>query len=693
MKISQFIFLFITSLSLAIMGAMVSFHQTKYFESSWDTLYIVGFLLLISVSFWGIQRFLVRPLEMIMKMTEAQDKEKSHYFIAELSMLSQSLANTFHTIGSQNEKLKEALEESHYLDGILRTIADINQNLISAQTVEELIQMSCQRLSEYKGYGLCWITLRANESLEVGGCSEEFGEMLHRGMKLSLEEDEFLAFSPCVHAYRNNEVLLLNHLDITKSLASWSFIAKERGYGAFISLPLRAKIGDAPFGVLSLYSRSIEGFRPKEIDMLQELAGDIGFAVHSHIQHEEFTRSVSVDVVTKLSNRISLIDYLSSYKISSLAILNIDRFSDINDVYGISIGDQILAGYGHWLNKKVGETTGIFLYKLGSDEYALVFDTFQKVDDNIAFLEYLIDKTEEDSFIIDGIEVVLSITVGFDPQSDKLLEHATRALKQAKLEHKRFCVYTPLMGAKKEQANNIEWYKEIKEALEESRIIPYFQPIVDNSTHEIVKYEALIRLIKRDGTVIPPHLFLDIAKKIRLYPALTKAMIDGVAVRFEGKNIPVSINLSTEDLLNGELADYIEDTIVRYKIGKLMIFEILENEGISNYAEVSTFIDRFTKIGCSFAIDDFGSGYSNFDHLLKLNIDTLKIDGSLIKNLPHDHNTQIIVRHICDFAHEMGMSIVAEFVANEAIYNKVKELGIDASQGYYFYEPQAELLP
>ena len=123
-----------------------------------------------------------------------------------------------------------------------------------------------------------------------------------------------------------------------------------------------------------------------------------------------------------------------------------------------------------------------------------------------------------------------------------------------------------------------------------------------------------------------------------------------------------------------------------------MIFEILENEGISNYAEVSAFIDRFTRIGCSFAIDDFGSGYSNFDHLLKLNIDTLKIDGSLIKNLPHDHNTQIIVRHICDFAHEMGMSIVAEFVANEAIYSKVKELGIDASQGYYFYEPQAELL-
>jgi EAL domain-containing protein (putative c-di-GMP-specific phosphodiesterase class I) len=271
-----------------------------------------------------------------------------------------------------------------------------------------------------------------------------------------------------------------------------------------------------------------------------------------------------------------------------------------------------------------------------------------------------------------------------------LIENATRALKQAKLEKKKLSVYTPLLGAKKEQVNNIEWYKEIKEALEEERITPYFQPIVDNKSHKIIKYEALIRLIKRDGTVVSPAHFLDIAKKIRLYPALTKAMINKAVERFEYSEIPVSINLSTEDIVNIELADYIEEQIELYKIGRLIIFEILESEGISNYAEVSAFIERFKAIGCSFAIDDFGSGYSNFDHLLRLNIDTLKIDGSLVRNLPHDRNAQIIVRHICDFAHEMGISTIAEFVANEAIYRQVVELGIDASQGYYFYEPLQE---
>ena len=150
--------------------------------------------------------------------------------------------------------------------------------------------------------------------------------------------------------------------------------------------------------------------------------------------------------------------------------------------------------------------------------------------------------------------------------------------------------------------------------------------------------------------------------------------------------------MSTQDLINSDLADYLERAIHDNGVGKRMIFEILESEGIGNYTAVSEFIDRFKSIGCRFAIDDFGSGYSNFDHLLKLNIDTLKIDGTLIKNLPHDRNAQIFVKHICDFAHEMGISVVAEFVANEEIYRHVKEIGIDASQGYYFYEPSALLI-
>jgi diguanylate cyclase (GGDEF)-like protein len=554
------------------------------------------------------------------------------------------------------------------------------------------MQKCTKRLSEHKGYGACWIALVKDDVLEVDGCTEELTDFLHIGMKIRLNTEGLSAFAPSIEAFNTGSAVMLQALNTQDSLEAWSFIAKENGYGSFIALPLINRRDEKPFGVLSVYAQSADGFRPKEAKMLQELSGDIGFAIHSYIQREEFHRNLSIDAISGLPNRVSLIDYLSLHPVSALAILNIDRFSDINDVYGVAIGDQVLAGYGHWLSKKVEKTTGAYLYKLGSDEYVLVFDEHHDYDDSVAFLEYLIDKTEEESFVIEGIEVILSITVGADFKSEKLIENATRALKQAKLQHKSLSIYTPLIGAKKEQANNIQWYKEIKEALEEDRIVPYFQPIVDNKSHKIIKYEALVRLIKRDGTVISPYFFLDIAKKIRLYPSLTKVMFDKVIGSFGESNIPVSINLSTEDLMNVELGNYIEEQLERYKVGKKIIFEILESEGIENYTQVSSFIERFRNLGCSFAIDDFGSGFSNFDHLLRLNIDTLKIDGSLIKNLTHDRNAQIIVRHICDFAHEMGFNTIAEFVADEAIYRKVLEIGIDASQGYYFYEPTANLI-
>ncbi|MDP3267154.1 MAG: GGDEF domain-containing protein [Sulfuricurvum sp.] len=653
------------------------------------------FLLMIAIaslaSFVG-QRLFIYPLSKIGHMVKMKNQEADRYFIQEFSVLSQTIASTFRTMWAQNEELKESLNESRYLDGILRMVADVNGYLISSQNVNELSQKCCERLSAHAQYGICWIGIIANDEMEITGCTDEPDRLLYRGLKVNLQHsEELFAYAPSIQAYQEDSIISLKHLEKNESLAVWSFLAREENDGSFIALPLRARLGEKPFGVLSLYGSMTEGFLPKEVQMLEELAGDIGFAIHSYTQRDQLTHHLQVDVVTGLANRMSLIDALSDQEMCGLAILNIDRFSDINDVYGVAIGDQVLAGYGHWLAKKLEKVSGIALYKLGSDEYALLFDENEETENSISFLEYLIDKTAEESFMIEGIEVILTITVGFDPKSAKVLENATRALKQAKLEHKSLLIFTPAMGAKKEQEKNIEWYKEIKEALQEDRIVPYYQPIVDTKTHKIVKYEALIRLIKSDGAVVSPFHFLEIAQKIRLYSSLTKVMIDKVFECFEGLGIKVSINLSNEDIVNTELADYLEEAIVQKKMGQFVIFEILESEGITNYAEVSVFIERFRCLGCSFAIDDFGAGYSNFDHILKLNIDTLKIDASLIKNLPHDHNSQIIVRHICEFAREMGMSTVAEFVANEAIYQKVLELGIDTSQGYYFYEPSETL--
>jgi len=664
--------------------------------------YVFGRLQKIALSYWlgifltlalfsmaiftVIRRVLVLPLEKLTHHAHMADSRGEAYFIEELSELDRTLSDSFSSLRDQQHNLQIALDETHYLDEILRTVADINQLLITANGVEELIEKSVHRLSQHPGYTACWIATNNHENaLEVRAFSSSLAAYLHSGVVLGQVADSNLS-DPIVQAFVQSKTVVVDHLQLQVANAQWYLFAENEKCGSFIALPLLPSIHEKPIGVLGLYALNTAGFALKEVAMLEELAGDVGFAIRAFSQRDQLEHHLTTDLTTKLPNRVALADRLAANPNVMLAIINIDRFSDINEVYGVAIGDGVLAEYGRWLSCLVKPHEDITLYKIGSDEYVLLFSECDNLARCRVFLEQLIELSAKASFVIDDIEIVLTITIGMAVASDQLLEHATAALKQAKLGHLSIQMYESALS-KKDQENNIAWYKRIKEAIEESRIVPFFQPIVDNKTRRIIKYEALIRLVERDGSIVGPYVFLGIAKKTKLYSQLTKIMVDKVIAVFKSSVIPVSINLSTEDLLNCELADYLEQTILSHQIGKIIMFEILESEGIENYAEVSAFVDRFKSIGCRFAIDDFGSGYSNFDHLLKLNIDTLKIDGSIIKNLPHDRNAQIIVKHICDFASEMGISTVAEFVANEEIYKQVSAIGINASQGYYFYEP------
>ena len=169
-------------------------------------------------------------------------------------------------------------------------------------------------------------------------------------------------------------------------------------------------------------------------------------------------------------------------------------------------------------------------------------------------------------------------------------------------------------------------------------------------------------------------------------------MIQKSCQYFENLNFDFSVNLSVEDILDKDIVEYIKINIQKYHVGNKIVFEILESEGIENYEEVSLFIKEMKLLGCRIAIDDFGSGYSNFDHLLKLDIDYIKIDGSLIKNLDTDVNAQIVVETIVDFAQKLKILTVAEFVHSEAVLKKVKELNVNRTQGFFLAEPQAEIV-
>jgi EAL domain-containing protein (putative c-di-GMP-specific phosphodiesterase class I) len=196
-----------------------------------------------------------------------------------------------------------------------------------------------------------------------------------------------------------------------------------------------------------------------------------------------------------------------------------------------------------------------------------------------------------------------------------------------------------------------------------------------------------VRLRNAEGKIISPYLFLEHAKRANLYGNITKIVIHKAFSFFAHKTAEFSINLSLSDILDQNRVDFLLEKMYEYNVGERLTIEVTEGEGIENHPEVISFLTLLKSQGVKIAIDDFGTGYSNFEYLVKLQADFIKIDDSLIKNIHKNAIHKAVVEAIVTFAQKVGMQTVAEFVANEEIYLTCKELGIDYFQGYFWSEP------
>ncbi|WP_143145214.1 EAL domain-containing protein, partial [Arcobacter sp. LA11] len=290
---------------------------------------------------------------------------------------------------------------------------------------------------------------------------------------------------------------------------------------------------------------------------------------------------------------------------------------------------------------------------------------------------------------IDDHEIDLNITIGIAKNdANNAYKYAQRVISYARRKFEPILIYNDSFNIQESFEENIKWIKKIKNGVKNDNFKGYFQPIVNTQTKEIYKYEALIRYIEEDGTVVSPYVFLDIAKKAKLYPNIIKIMIKEAFNLIKTKNKRVAVNISFEDIASETTMRYIYAIIEENKeYSHLLEFEILESEEISDFSEVFKFIKKLKEYNCNVGVDDFGAGYSNFNMLVNLDISFVKIDGSLIKDIDASDNQKIIVKTITEFAKKFGFATVAEFVSSEDIYHQIKEIGVDYSQGYYFDAP------
>jgi diguanylate cyclase (GGDEF)-like protein len=410
------------------------------------------------------------------------------------------------------------------------------------------------------------------------------------------------------------------------------------------------------------------------------------------------------DQLTGLPNRARLLLDLQQHQNCTLILVNIDRFRELNSIFGNDCGDAVLQS----LTTNIGafcqdynHADSAKLYRLSGDEFVLLGFDWSK-EFLTGFLRQLSDFLQEQQLQWQDQDISITATLGAagqhdaDPDKDSspdiLISYATAALKIARDKSRHYAIYDSKQDVERIYEQNLFWARQLKQALQQNRIVPWFQPIMDNQSGEITKYECLIRMIDPDGQVISPGVFLPVASNLRLDSMLTRVMVEKSFQKFAELDYEFSINLSYRDLLDTELTQFIFDQLKTYQVGKRLIFEILESDGIDNYNEVRRFIDKAKGFGCKIAIDDFGTGYSNFEHLLRLNVDLIKIDGSLIRNLNDDQSAIIVTRGVVQFARSLGIKTVAEFVHCEAVQKQVQALDIDFSQGAYFSMPKAELV-
>jgi diguanylate cyclase (GGDEF)-like protein len=408
----------------------------------------------------------------------------------------------------------------------------------------------------------------------------------------------------------------------------------------------------------------------------------------SLLYHE--LRDLYTDSLTHLPSRNALLRDLEDKSEELLALIDIDKFSVLNELYGEKAGDDILLAFIEKLKGYFQDSCKI--YRAGADKFVLLAQddktTQQQLADTCKVFYDDIDKF--------GVEIehygdiFFSVTVGIAYSSDKhAFEYVQRVVHKARKLYKPLLIYNPEELEQKEDiADNLKWIRKLKKGTTSGNFKPYFQPIADTTTGEIYKYEALIRYIDKDGSEISPFVFLPIAKKSKLFPVIMKIMLTGVINFIKEKGHRISINISYDDIIDHDTKDFVLETLqVNKDEAKLLDFEILESEEISDFSIVTSFIEQITSYGCKVGVDDFGAGYANFNMLEALNLDFVKIDGSLIKNIDTLPKQALIVETIISFCKKLDIKTVAEFVSSKSILDKTKEIGIDYAQGWEIGKP------
>jgi diguanylate cyclase (GGDEF)-like protein/PAS domain S-box-containing protein len=597
----------------------------------------------------------------------------------------------------------ENISRQHKLDKLSRiraVLGEINAAQIRIRDRDALLRETCRIATEHGGFELVWVAWLDHEKQEVRpiawtGFSPE---AVHAVTWATVSASQ----GPLAEAMRTRRPAISPDIGRDARIGNLRREALSKGHRSCVTLPVM--VDDTVVAAINLYGSGQGFFDQDEIALFSEIAGDLSFALQS-ITHQEKVEYLSYyDVLTGLANPVLFHERLTQYLSAAehahgrlaLALINLQRFKNVNDSLGRQTGDELLKQIAGRLTRCAGDVKEVA--RLGADNFTLVLPGVQQDGDVARIIEQRLRICFGEPFMAGGTELRISAQIGIalfpndGADAGILLRNAEAALKKAKASGERYLFYQGQMNAM--AAHTLQLESRLRQAVESKQFVLHYQVKIDLASGRISGLEALIRWNDPQTGLVPPMQFIPLLEETGMILevgrwAIHKALEDHREWSAQGLQAPrIAVNVSPIQLRQKDFVDEVRNEIGAFTGGPLGLdLEITESLIMEDMEGNIAKLRAIKDLGINIAIDDFGTGYSSLGYLAMLPVNALKIDRSFIVNMVSSADSMTIVSTIISLAHSLGLKVIAEGVETEEQSKILKLLKCDEGQGYLFSKP------
>ena len=621
-----------------------------------------------------------------------------HHEFEPLRSLNDSVTENrwFHTVQDVTEQ-KGQQQKIVRLNRFFAVLSSINSAVVRIHDRSALFQEVCRVAVNEGAFAMAWICTIDPDTLEkrVTVC-----ERSERGPaeKIRCATGAWLPDpdGPWSIAAREQRPFLCNDIEMETTPILQRGELLKHGCRSLAAFPLIME--NQTLAVMTLFADEVGAFDDEEFKLLNEWVGDLLFGLRLIDKEEKLSYQAYHDVLTGLPNSTLFKDRLAQHLLASTSrtcviLIDLDHFSELNDLMGRHVGDAVLMQVAQRLRTHLSRPCSVA--RIGGDIFAILVPDLQMAE---ALLEQEIFEVFAAAFVVDQKDIRVTARGGLAlaPEdgldAETLFKHAEVALKQAKSSVERFLYYASQMNAA--LAARTALSSELQVALDTRQFLVHYQPRVDLLSGRIVSAEALIRWHHPQRGMVPPDQFIPMAEETELIVPIGAWVIDTVCAQqaawlAQGVAIvPVAVNLSAVQFNKGAVLQTIHDAIKRHGLeARYIEFELTESVVMSDPEKAIGHLQSLKKIGIKLALDDFGTGYSSLAYLKHLPFDFVKIDRAFITDITKSSRDAMIATAVIAIGHSLDLRVVAEGVETEEQLDYLRQHRCDEIQGYYFSRP------